>query len=138
MDEESTNSNERSKKHFNLFEEISSNLNNNQKPKELLDRLLSKMKNCELEEKNVPKRINELKMNIFFDNPQKCQKNNIDTSKKNNLVDIFRSTVDNKNVPKNLKTKINDMINSLINDGEDKTWTKRLEKKIPEATRIIY
>ena len=30
------------------------------------------------------------------------------------------------------------MINSLINDGEDKTWTKRLEKKIPEATRIIY
>ena len=77
-------------------------------------------------------------MNIFFDNPQKCQKNNIDTLKKNNLVDIFRSTVDNKNVPKNLKTKINDMINSLINDGEDKTWTKRLEKKIPEATRIIY
>lgn len=59
MYEDSDNSN--SKKNFNFFDEISSNLNNSEKPKELLNRLYSKMNlenshNTPYQEKNIPKR----------------------------------------------------------------------------------
>ena len=77
LDEESTNSNERLKHNLNLIDRLSPNNINNNKPNEALSRLYSRMNqahNYAQEEKTVSKRINELKMNIFFNNPSEVKK----------------------------------------------------------------